>query len=519
MHLVSSPPPGRPTVPPTWERFRAAVRRVDRDSLLIQAAAASAAIAKDQLPPESASLGLTPWNIADVARTSLAWASFQRPEANGQTLLQLSNMNAQLVDEGLLISEGSIDPLGQILSRTFFEQFPGQRSILAGVSRSILLFGSAAELPPDFAPEAMNSGWFEAITGGLSLEEYVESVFLVSVGAQQSEGKFSLNWLDGSAFQGLEDVFSFEAIRRTFSEHLLTDPTSFKEANRRFQDPLPNGQKKFAFNPLSDKPFISGIGDVALAPWVQAIIAKALPPAIYHVGLRSLGVEFTHDLGHVFQHYVGRQLNLVEGDRQVIPEVPYGPKRDLRDSCDWFLDLPGLLVLIECKARQPIESLRTGGIDWLQSVEGSIGKGISQLNRSHLDIATIAASSGSLDAKKRQVGIVVTLEPFYLNQNWLIRDELVAADFPVGVLSVGELEALVMLGSEPLEKMLCAAADASRDNVMLLAQDPAAGHENPLLVDTWNSISLFARIEQATERLHAAEGDPSIAATTSDATN
>ena len=349
----------------------------------------------------------------------------------------------------------------------------------------------------------MTPGWFERIADGLTLDEYVESIFLVAVGAQQNNGAFSLDWLDGPSFEGLEDVFSFDAVRKTFVEHLLTTASAFKEANRGFQDQLPSAQKKFAFNPLADKPFIEGIVAQPIAPWVQAIIAKASPPAVYHLGRQALGNGFTQDLGHVFQHYTGRQLALVEGDRKVIPEVRYGLRRDQKDSCDWFLDLPGLVVLIECKARQPIESLRTGGDDWMRSVEESIGKGIKQLNRSNNEIAGISAACSEIDSTKPRVGLVVTLEPFYLNQNWLIRDQLPEADFPVGVVSIGELEGLVLRRAEELADALLAASAAARECVLLISQiaDMVKGRENSLLFSTWGAIGLFDRVNSAAERI------------------
>ena len=496
-------------VPPTWDQFKRAIRRVDRDSLLIQSAAATATIARDELPEELAKLGLTPWTIADVARTALAWGGFQRPEADGKVLLRLCNMNVQLADEDAMASPDSAESLGRVLARLFFEQFPEQRSAMAEVARTILLFGSAAEYPQGFTPEAMKPRWFESITGGLTLDEYIESVFLVSVVTQQHNGGFSLEWLDGPAFQGLEDVISFDAVRRTFTNHLVTTASAFKATNRTFQDPLPSAQKKFAFSPLTDKPFIEGVAEIPIAPWVQAIIAKARPPAVYHLARHALGDGFTHDLGIVFQHYTGRQLELIDGERQVVSEVPYGSRRASRDSCDWFLDLPDMLVLIECKARQPIESLRTGGTDWLSSVQSSIGKGITQLNRSNRDIAGISAVNSRIDGTKPRVGLVVTLEPFYLTQNWLLWDQLPKAEFPVGAISIGELESVVLLRADELASVLRDAASSSQENMMLLAQalDAADGRENPLLISTWESIGLFSRVTSAADRLRGESGD------------
>ncbi|WP_156155511.1 hypothetical protein [Frigoribacterium sp. MEB024] len=490
--------------PPTWDEFKSAVRKVDRESLLIQAAAASALLAKDAIPDEWRRGGVTPWNVADVARTALAWGRFQGKRADAETLMRLANMNVQIAD-GPSEDIDSSERLARILARTFFEQFPSQRSVLPEFARTILLFGSAVTTPREFTPEAMHPRWFENATAGLTLHDYVESIFFISVGAMENRGQFDPEWLDGPQFKTLADVISLEVVTRVFTERLLTGVDEFKAENRSRQESLPAYEKKYAFDPLDNKPFIHGIAEAPITPAVHAVIAKALPPAVYHLGLAAYGEAFTRDLGTVFQHYAGRQLELVKGDRSVVPEVAYGPRREQLDSCDWFLDLPDLLVLVECKARQPIESLRTGSSDWLNSVEGSIGKGIKQINRSNAHIDRISDASAAVDRNKRRVGLVVTLEPFYLNQNPFIWDRLGKRDLPVGVVSVSELELLVCLDAEELARVLADAANAAQNGTLLLhdALDAAAatGRDNSLLVGTWDAVGLFRRLDNAAEGL------------------
>lgn len=256
--------------PITWDGFKRAIRKVDRDSLLLEAAGATAAIARGELDEKHAKRGLTPWTIGDVARTALAWAEFQRPVANARTLTHLCNQNFHIIDEGVVEDPESTEGLGQVLSRLYFEQFPSQTSVMAAVARALLLFGSAAEHPQDFSPKVMTPGWFEAITGGLTLDDYVEAVFLISVMTQTNGGSFSLSWLEGPAFAGLEEVISFDVLRRVFTEHLVTNVGEFKSVNRTFQEHLPPAQKKFAFNPLAATPFIEGVAPTPIAPWGQA---------------------------------------------------------------------------------------------------------------------------------------------------------------------------------------------------------------------------------------------------------
>lgn len=491
-----------PRNPPTWDAYKAAVRREDRDSLLTRCAEATAAIGRGEVADELKALGLVDWNVADVARTALAWGGFQRREADGDTLLKLCNMNALLIDEGEAERPDPSDRLAHLLPRMIFEQFPRQRSPYGLIARTLLLFGSASELPPDFTPKAMAPGWFESITG-LTLDEYVESIFIIWTETQRRNGAFSLDWLDGPGYTGLEHVFSFDALRKTFTEHLLTKPDEFKTVNRRWQDRATSPQKKFAFNPLVNRPFIEGVAEFPIAPWVQAIVGKASPASIYHLGFEKLGKGFPDELGHVFQHYVGRQLALIEQPREVIPELRYGPARSSIDSSDWFLDLPDLLVLIDCKSRQPIESLRIGSDAWIESIADSTGHGIKQLNESHRNLDAIAALNPRIDPNKPRVGLVVTMEPFYINENWFVRERLIEAEFPIGVISAGELESLVMLSPYELAQALREASEAAEDNIMLLNQalDAAQGRENSLIVSTFDSIKLIARTASEAERL------------------
>ncbi|MHA7277891.1 hypothetical protein ACX80O_15420 [Arthrobacter sp. Hz1] len=486
----------------TWDKFKSETRKIDRDSLLLQAAATTAEITLDTQPIDEARQGITPWNIADVARTSLAWGSFARPKANINDLKRLCNLNANLVDEGLGLQHDPGARLARILTRIFFEQFPGQRSIMTELSRSILLFGSASQHLDDFEPEAMSEGWFETVTNGLTFDEYVSAIFLIDVITRENQGRFSLDWLDAPNFHGLEEVISFDAVRRTFVEHLGTTIKDFKKANRGHQGDVPAPQKKYTFNPLSDKPFITDVADVPVAPWVQAIVSKTLPPAIYHLARPVLGDRFTRDLGSVFQQYTGRQLALIGGERQVVSEVNYGTKHSRVDSCDWFLELPDKLVLIECKARQPIESFRIAGADWMNSIEASINRGIRQLDRSNRDIDQISATCSQIDSRKPRFGLVVTLEPFYLGQNWVLAESLQKSDFPVGVVSIAELESLVMLTSDELAVALQEASDESESNYIF--PNPAsvihADRENPLIEATWDSIPFFRRAENIIAR-------------------
>lgn len=86
-------------------------------------------------------------------------------EESGSSVRSDNEADGVIPDESPEEIEASRERLGRILARNYFEQFPGQRSILAEVARSILLFGSASEIPSGYAPKLMTPGWFERLTG------------------------------------------------------------------------------------------------------------------------------------------------------------------------------------------------------------------------------------------------------------------------------------------------------------------------------------------------------------------
>jgi hypothetical protein len=141
----------------------------------------------------------------------------------------------------------------------------------------------------------------------------------------------------------------------------------------------------------------------------------------------------------------------------------------------------------------------------MTSVQGSIGHAIGQLNRSNEHIHSICAEDPRIDATKPRVGLVVTLEPFYVTQNWILSEQLPKSDLPVAILSVGELEHLAVLSAEELEHVLTDAAGTAESGLMRLATEQAAGagRDNPLLATTWDSIGLFARVEAVKAEMQA----------------
>lgn len=483
---------------PTWTQYCAQFRKLDQSSMLITAARVTAELARGLDPGEEAQRhGLTHWSIGDVARMSLAWSRRTLPRADFEHLFVLSNMHVNLGSEGLEPGPEQMANFERTMTRVLFQQAVWQRSVMSELARTLLLFGADAEFPDDYDVVVMTPGWFERVTDGISLEAYVEAILAISSVAIQSQGRFSPDSIDSPDFDE-SDLLQFpESLRRVFEEHLTTTAAEFKLKNREKQDLLPQVQKKYAFNALRDTPFITDVAEFPIAPWVQAIVMKASVTGIYHL-LHARGVEgFANDLGAVFQEYAGRHLRLLQGDVRVQPEVRYGPKKSARDSTDWILDLPGVTVWIECKAVQPIESLRIADERWLRALTERVGRGISQINRSDHDIGDIREAGRTIDLTKPRIGLIITLESFYLNQLWATRANFPASEVPIGVISIEDLERLVTLTPEELSNALLSNADLAMDNIMTLngSLEAAASHDrlNPLIDAAFNSMPLIAR--------------------------
>ncbi|RKT33509.1 hypothetical protein DEU34_2108 [Microbacterium sp. AG1240] len=144
-------------------------------------------------------------------------------------------------------------------------------------------------------------------------------------------------------------------------------------------------------------------------------------------------------------------------------------------------------------------------------VADSTGHGIEQLNETKRNIEAIAAVNPLIDPGKRCVGLVITMEPLYINENWFVREGLIDAEFPIGVISAGELESLVTLSGDELAQALCEAVDAAENNVMLLtpALNAAQGRENSLIVSTFDSIGLITRTADKSSRRRG-EGESAV---------
>lgn len=89
---------------------------------------------------------------------------------------------------------------------------------------------------------------------------------------------------------------------------------------------------------------------------------------------------FSEEFGHIFQEYVGQQLQQLNDGGELLPEFKYG--RDNRDFTDWTIIYDDSAILIEVKKNVlPLKARFGTDDDWLKkSLQNTFIKGFQQIN-------------------------------------------------------------------------------------------------------------------------------------------
>jgi hypothetical protein len=462
--------------PIAYSVYKSAVRAEDFESTVRQAASRSAAMQHASAVDSSRDGVVTSWAISDIARVSLSFSRFGRPESDDESFGRLARLYTNVEDE---LQMGGLHATSRFLSRTAMEQFSSQIGAAPSLARSAILFGSNPPFSPGRKPKVMLGSWFSDVFG-MELDDYMLGVFLADMMAGTNEGLLDTSLLDALSGTPLTSLSPKAAFQSVFDRHLSTTREEFKLANRAVQSVLPEIRLKSSFNPLVDKPFIVDALELPVAPSARFIIDKLSSRSIYYPAMRHFG-------GGVF------------ATANVWPERRYGPKASQADSVDWFLELEDFLVLVECKAIGPNEAVRAGALEMLSFVDEKIGKGIRQINKSVANLARISAAGSALPSSKKLVGLVVTLEDFFANNNPFSRAMLPSADVPTGILSVREFEQLTTGSASDVNSLIHHELEKPMTNNELyinsLSALPTSETMNPILDEAFESYALFRLIE------------------------
>lgn len=437
--------------------------------------------------PEPASrtdlqVAIPPWAIATAARESVLWSNeHRRSVVDDDALRRIMNAHARIAEVDT--TSDNIELL-DVVTRIAYEQFPYQVSQSAEVSRShaLLVDGLGDVATTTFTPQTADR------LLGAPLGQMVGATFMLHALASSQGGWVDPGVLDNPAFEVIFEHWPREVIELRMEQLSST----FKEFKQRYDaaPKPPRGHERFAYNPLVDTPFLKMGDGRLLAPQPSLIMRTVTPEVLFYAGVKEFGSQaFGNDMGWLTQHYVGRQLRLLEPSVTLLPEVEYWVGKDRKDSVDWFLVFDSLVVMIEVKSARYGWFAQAAADGYRDRAHNPLVKGVDQLIKTAALLKEGRPEFAHIPTDRPLAGIVVTTEPFYMaNTPWVREEVLSRADIPVTVASLNDIELMVCLPADDVERRLVMMInDPERMTHMLDAGMDLVGEDlrNPILVAAW----------------------------------
>lgn len=484
-------PPRRPDSVVSDYQYRQRVRRYKPSSLVPLIAATAARYREQQEWLNSPYRKYLPWALADAARVSLAYGTeFNRAQATERDLLQILNAYSRF-DNPFLRNQD----LRAFMLRMAGEQMTWQVPEYESLARTAAIF---TQTPPLQPMECLVPGWDTELFG-CTLREYVGTAQLLWVSAVNCAGWFDPAVFDTPDGELIASYVSRETVLHVLDAHFAASIEQFRSENTEAAARAGDDDhlRRFTHNPLRSHPLVTGFGPGYLCPIPHLAWAKAAPWGIYFTGRGRYGNQFTRDLGHLFEQYIGRLLKLLPG-AVVIPEITYGPRTNRRKTIDWIVVLPEVVLLVEVKSAIPAEPIRLGTPDAADAVS-KLSRACEQIDITAQLIADQNPALSAVPAGRPILGLAVTLEPFHLANARF--DPLTVTRTPVTVADAAEIENLVTITDTPPGQLLLdRAADVVRSTWPLDAvlQDHSRDR-NPVLDKAWDTYPWASAARASTE--------------------
>jgi len=473
---VSTTEAGRRSV--RFDEFRQVVRRHRPSELLPALATLACSIEGPPYDYEYVRY-MQPWAIALMARESVLWGNEHREKGlTPEDLRVLINTHNNIYEEPRRPEDMSAH---SILTRIAYEQFPYQESMFEELTRThALLIDGLPHIDGEVLDEA---AWGKIL--GAPLPQVVGATFFLHVAAEQNQGWFDPAWLDRDDIQQIFDVWPRQVILER-ARRLSSSFEEFRAAYDAVQKPA-RGYERYAFNPLTSRPFLRWADGRLLAPQPRLILRTVSPGNLYYEGIQTLGEPFTRDLGRLTERYVGEQLRTIDGGG-VHGEVVYGKPE--RKSTDWFLVLPSVVVMFEVKSARFGLLDRAADPGFEDRIKALLEKAVGQLRRSSAAIEDRVPEFSHIPGDRPRIGVVVTSEPYYLANTPMVRSLLPEGDLPLLTASLRELEHLVGLPTAAIEEQLLEIVQDPERSTWSLGtalKDVEGSGRSPLLQHAWDS--------------------------------
>lgn len=473
-----------------YQDLRALCRRFDRDATLQMLSVISRAWDGHPTDERGRVKPFLPWDIAGVAATLLQWGTAGGGAPTPDELRRICWMFLNLEHPGLG-EPGS--GLAMVL-RLIYSQIPFQAPD-AGMhwARAVALFRDT-EFQEGYVPEVMTPDWQEELLG-CSVEQWVSVGFALHAALLQGS-HYPFEWTP-ELEPVLEALGGSEGFDRVVRQGFTMTVGDYRAQRRthveRFGGTTAQQflREPFAFNPLFSAPLIEGIADHFVAPCFPAIAVRASALGIVHEGTSQWGEAFRRDSGQLFEQYVGRQVRQIAG-AIVVPELSYGPRRNRVKTIDWFVILPDVVLLIECKAMTPDRNLQEG-FGTVEQVHARLAKPLDQINKTVQALGAGHAELADIPTDRPVVALVVTLGNFVMANGPDVRESLPVTAVPSAFVGVDFLEALVTTDAVEMSRYFAGMhAPDERPGVLPVEDINLIGGTNAMLDAAFESLPILS---------------------------
>lgn len=322
------------------------------------------------------------------------------------------------------------EDVGVLMASFAFEQYGPQWSSMENLSRAHSLFVDAAAGGYTDLPDA--AAWKNEL--GVDLDTFLRTGFALHSVLTSSQGQISRDALKGSNYSPIWEPLTPDELFEVVDEHFALD---LREHHRRCVQAQQVGWERWSFNSLVDRPLIA-FGNDLVSPAPHMLLDKVSSTGLWYIGQKAWGSRFTDALGAAYEDYVGQHLRLLE-HATVLPEITYSTSKGDARSCDWFVITDEAVVLVEVKCARPLFGYRLGDAAAVKDADRKVGAAVRQLETTAELIQDHHPSFLDIPADRPLLGLVVTLEPFYLRES--LRDPILKSDvLPVSIAWAHELE-------------------------------------------------------------------------------
>jgi hypothetical protein len=470
--------------------FRQRVRRHAPSTLLPAVASAGAQYWSPKLWMDSPYRKFMPWSLAEVARVSLMHGNeYRSAPATRRDVIECCAVYAALRDPDVA-RRGDFDAVTKFMLRISNEQLGYGHEVMNELARTVALFEqtqASREL------RVLTGNWWQGLLS-CTPAEYIGVAFLIWAAALVNNGCFTLDWLDNDNMALVRDQVESERVRQIAADQFIAEPDYLRSLQR----PLPSGAhpdlRRYSFNPLYRRPAVSGLVDSYVVPVPSLVVRKASPAGLYYTGvehhddLGRWGNRFSEDVGWLFEAYIGRQLRLMQ-EAMVYPSIKYG-RRQGEEGVDWIVVFDDAVLLVEVKSRRPTEAVRIGSDQAVKELQVSLPHAVNQLNATADLISQRDPAFAAIPHDRPMIGLVVTMEPFYMANAHPYRQLLPTGRVPYRLCSAYEVEQLVTVTDQTVGRLLLThMSDPTREEWAI--QLALTGHEhgtNAVIDAAWATL-------------------------------